>query len=68
MNCEYCTHREVCKKVKDVKIVMIDMLINTFPNVNIRTARAATLYTLASLCPHYRTEEKAVSITIVSGD
>ena len=68
MDCSYCTHRVVCKTKDEVGGIIAHMLSSAFPAVNSTTAKVATMYTMASLCPHYRTEEKAVSITIVSGD
>ena len=66
MGCDNCIHRKVCHKIAERGEVVINMLLNTFPAINVETVRAATLYTMASRCSHYRTEEKAVSITIVS--
>ena len=68
MDCNYCTHRAVCSTLIEVGAEVVNTLMSAFP-VNIATAKAATFYTMASLCPHYRMEEKdSVSITIVSGD
>ena len=68
MRCEYCTHNAECSNVDKVGLPMMNLLTEAFPAINLKTALAATTYTMASLCPHYRTEEKPVSITIVSGD
>ena len=69
MDCSYCTHKAVCFTLTEVGEEMINTLMSAFPAVNIATAKAATFYTMASLCPHYRMEEKdSISITIVSGD
>ena len=69
MGCDYCIHRKVCKEINEVGVPMMNLLIKAFPAINFGIARAATMYTIASLCSHYCTdEEKEISITIVSGD
>ena len=69
MGCDGCIHKEVCNFTKDIGHRIVNMLMGAFSTINVDTAEAATRYTLASICSHYRIDEgKEISITIVSGD